>query len=108
MEIITRNTTNQQPRVRHVVAVEAFLRQLFAKPSGQYLVTVHQGQITQVATIDRPIHIEDCVEEEPALEHAPEPEEEEPVEEATEEKVEEDPKPARKRRSSKRGEESEE
>lgn len=39
---ITRNTT-----------IQALVEELFAKPSGVYLVTVHNRQVTKVAPVDR-------------------------------------------------------
>lgn len=60
-----------EAKISRVETIEALVRRLFAKPSGQYLVTVHQGAVTQVASIDRPIHIEDCISQDGVTEPEP-------------------------------------
>jgi len=46
-------------RVGRVVGWDMLIEQLLSKPSGVYLVTVHQHAITKVASVDREIHLQE-------------------------------------------------
>jgi hypothetical protein len=45
-------------RVGRVVGWDMLVEQLLSKPSGVYLVTVHQRAITKVAVVDREINLQ--------------------------------------------------
>ena len=59
LRIITPQTKRAAMATRRQVAIEALIEQITANPSGTFIVTVHQGVVTQVAAVARPINIEE-------------------------------------------------
>ena len=53
-------------RIRQVIGYQTLLEQLMSKPSGVYLVTVHQRAITKIAAVDREINLQDARADKPA------------------------------------------
>lgn len=46
-------------RVGRVIGWDMLIEQLLSKPSGVYIVTIHQRAITKVAAVDREITLQD-------------------------------------------------
>lgn len=80
MKVITKQTT--QMTMSRSGQIEALLQTLFSKQSANWLVCVHQGSIVNVSRVNRPVPIQQLIEEINAGSDEPEetPAEDEPEE----------------------------